>query len=380
MPARICLIIYAICLLPALVFANVDPVATKKELKQLQHNIDALQQQIKRSQTQRSSTEQALQQAEKAISDTRRKLQNVSAALTQSESRLKALEAEQTKLNRAKESQKSALKKDINAAYRSGRQEYVKLLLNQEQPDKMARLMKFYDYYHQARMARITAFNKTLEEIRSNELEINDKVAELDLLKRSLDEEQQRLGDAKKQRQDALAKLDSSLKSGSGKMKQLQSSQADLEKVLHQVQQTLSDLPENIGKQPFAQLKGKLHWPSHGKMIKRFGNSRGDGKMSWNGVLIGSKDGSPVKAVHHGRVVFADWMRGYGMLIIVDHGDGYLSLYGHNESLLKSPGDWVRHGEVIAYSGNSGGQDLAGLYFEIRKNGKPINPSAWCQG
>ncbi|HCB40252.1 MAG TPA: ATPase, partial [Gammaproteobacteria bacterium] len=342
--------------------------------------IQDLQKDIKRTQSRRSATEQALQKAEQAISDTRRKLREVNRSMTQSEAKLAELRRAQQDLNRAKEAQRAALKQDINAAYRAGRQEYVKLLLNQEQPDKMARLMKYYDYYHQARMARIQAFNQTLRDIKDNEISINEEVAELSTLKQALANEQQQLQAAKERRKQALAKLDSSLKNDASRVTSLKASQAELEEILHQVQATLSDLPSNVGKQPFAQLKGKLAWPSQGRVIKRFGNRRDSGALRWNGVLIRTAEGSTVKAVHHGRVVFSDWMRGFGMLTIVDHGDGYLSLYGHNETLLKSPGDWVDGGEVIAYSGRSGGQEQASLYFEIRKNGKPENPSRWCRG
>jgi len=362
------------------VWANVDPVATKKELQKIQSRIQDLQKEIKRTQNRRSETEQALQKAERAISDTRRKLRDANQSMARSEAKLQELRSAQRNLNQAKDAQRAALKQDINAAYRSGRQEYVKLLLNQEQPDKMARLMKYYDYFHQARMERITAFNQTLNDIKSNEVSINEEVTQLVTLKADLNQEQQRLQDAKEQRKLALAKLDSSLQSDASKVTSLKTSQNELEEILHQVQTTLSDLPSNIGKQPFSKLKGKLSWPSQGRVVKRFGNRRESGSLRWNGVVISTQEGSQVKAVHYGRVVFSDWMRGFGMLTIVDHGDGYLSLYGHNETLLKSPGDWVDSGEAIAYSGRSGGQDQASLYFEIRKNGKPVNPSHWCRG
>ncbi|MBA54132.1 MAG: hypothetical protein CMK89_06705 [Pseudomonadales bacterium] len=362
------------------VLANVDPVATKKELQKIQSRIQDLQQEIKRTQSRRSETEEALKKSEQAISDTRRKLRDVNRSMATSDAKLAELRQSQQKLNKAKEAQRSALKQDINAAYRAGRQEYVKLLLNQEQPDKLARQMKYYDYYHQARMQRIQAFNQTLTEIKANEIRINEEVAQLSSLKAELADEQQRLQSAKEQRKQALAKLDDSLKNDASRVSSLKSSQSELEAVLHRVQATLSDLPSNVGKQPFAKLRGKLAWPSQGRVVKRFGNRRESGALRWNGVLISTKEGSTVKAVHHGRVVFSDWMRGFGMLTIVDHGDGYLSLYGHNETLLKSPGDWVEAGEVIAYSGISGGQDQASLYFEIRKDGKPQNPSRWCRG
>ena len=359
--------------------ANVDPVATKQELQQVQKKINHLQAQIKRTQSKRSSAEKALQKAEQEVSDIRRKLRDVSASYATSEKKLTELQVAQKELNHAKDQQKDALKDDINAAYRTGRQEYLKLLLNQEEPDKLARLMKYYDYFHKARMARITAFNQTLADISANEIKINEEISQLESLKTQLKNKQTQLSSAKQQRKTALANLDKSLRSSANRVDQLKANQTELENVLHAVQQTLSDLPSNVGKQPFAQRKGKLAWPSPGRHLKRFGNRRQTGSLRWNGVLIGANEGTAVQSIHHGRVVFSDWMRGFGMITILDHGDGYLSLYGHNETLLKSPGDWVASGEVIAYSGNSGGQSSPGLYFEIRKNGKPINPARWCK-
>ncbi|MAR91917.1 MAG: hypothetical protein CML06_13705 [Pseudomonadales bacterium] len=362
------------------VMAAVDPVATKQELKQIQQRIEALQSTIKRTQARRSETEQALQRAEKAISDTRRKLAGVNADIKGSEAKLAQLRQTQAQLDQAKKAQRAALKQDINAAYRAGRQEYVKLLLNQEQPDKLARLMKYYDYFHQARMERIQAFNATLREIRANEAKINEGVGQLSRLKQTLETERRQLQAAQDERKQALAKLDTRLQDNTSRVGDLKSSREELEQVLHQVQATLSDLPGNVGKQPFSKRQGELAWPTRGQLVERFGTRRGSGGLRWKGVLISTDEGSPVKAVHHGRVVFSDWMRGYGMLTIVDHGDGYLTLYGHNETLLRSPGDWVDAGEVIAYSGRSGGQNRASLYFEIRRNGKPVNPSRWCRG
>ena len=359
---------------------NPDPVATKKEIRQVQKRIEQLQNQIKRNQSQRSQAEQALRNAERSVSKIRRELRQANQNFQATESKLKALRKTQSDLNRAKQKQKHALKNDINAAYRAGRQEYVKLLLNQEQPDKMARVVKYYDYYHRARMNRIDEFNGTLAQISSNEAAINKEIEQLDQLKKRLQNRQDKLSQAKQSRQQALAKLDSDIKANRSKVGQLKSDQAELEKVLHAVQQTMSDLPSNMGKQPFAKRKGQLLWPSPGKHLKRFGNRRGNGSMNWKGILIQSQLGSEVKSIHPGRVVFSDWLRGFGMLTIIDHGDGYMSLYGHNESLLKSPGDWVASGEVIAFSGNQGGQSPEGLYFEIRKDGKPVNPASWCRG
>ena len=241
---------------------NPDPVATKKEIRQVQKRIEQLQNQIKRNQSQRSQAEQALRNAERSVSKIRRELRQANQNFKATESKLKALRKTQSDLNRAKQKQKHALKNDINAAYRAGRQEYVKLLLNQEQPDKMARVVKYYDYYHRARMNRIDEFNGTLAQISSNEAAINKEIEQLDQLKKRLQNRQDKLSQAKQSRQQALAKLDSDIKANRSKVGQLKSDQAELEKVLHAVQQTMSDLPSNMGKQPFAKRKASCFGPA----------------------------------------------------------------------------------------------------------------------
>ena len=141
----------------------------------------------------------------------------------------------------------------------------------------------------------------------------------------------------------------------------------------------LADIPQSPSDaRPFKQQKGKLPWPTSGPFLATFGEPRKQGGLTWNGVLISAKHGTPVRAISHGRVAFADWLQGFGFITIIDHGEGYMSLYGHNETLVKQAGDWVDAGEVIATSGDSGGQPMPGVYFEIRSRGKPVNPSRWC--
>ena len=359
--------------------SQVDPVKTKKELQQIKSRISQLQDKIKSTLTQRDAAEKQLEQTEEDISNIRRKMRDAQAAQDQARKKLAELRQTQQQLNQAKARQKAALAADVNAAFRAGREEYIKLLLNQEDPEKLSRQLKYYQYFRDARIQRIDAFNNTLNAIADNEIQINGRVAELDTLKTQLSQEQDRLTNAQQRRQTLLAGLNSALKDSNSRVNQLKSNQADLEKVLQAVQESLSDLPRNLGSHPFGSLKGKLRWPSPGRISHHFGSMRDNGVMRWNGVLIDSPNGSPIRSIQNGRVVFAGWMRGFGNLIIVDHGGGYLSLYGHAESLLKSPGDWIRAGDTIALTGDSGGLNPPGLYFEIRHNGKPVNPARWCR-
>jgi septal ring factor EnvC (AmiA/AmiB activator) len=141
----------------------------------------------------------------------------------------------------------------------------------------------------------------------------------------------------------------------------------------------LADIPQSPSdSRPFKQQKGKLPWPASGPFLATYGEPRNKGGLKWKGVLISTAHGTPVRAVSRGRIAFADWLQGYGFITIIDHGEGYMSLYGHNETLIKQAGDWVNAGETIATSGDSGGQPMPGVYFEIRSRGKPVNPGAWC--
>lgn len=364
---------------PLLADTTADPVKTQRELEQVKKRIQGLQKNIQSTQTQRSSEEKALQKNEQAISAIQRKLRDVQEQQDKGRAEVAQLEDQQASLAKAKERQRAAMRADVITAWRSGRQEYLKLLLNQQDPLQVSRQIKYYDYFRAARLERMTAFNQLLAEMADNETRLQQQLEHLKTLATELASEQEQLQAAKAERKTLLARLDASLKQDSAQVNRLKANQGALEKVLKALQDALSDLPTNLGKQPFAGLRGKLKWPSKGQMLHRFGTAREQGTLRWNGVLIGVPPNSAVRAVHHGRVVFSDWMRGFGNLIIIDHGGGYMSLYGHNESLLKGPGDWVRGGDTIATSGSSGGQNQPGLYFEIRHKGEPVDPARWCR-
>ncbi len=348
-----------------------------------------------------------------------------------SESELERLDAEKKKLQSARVEQQRLIAIQARAAYQSGRQEYLKLLLNQQNPEKFARTLTYYDYLSQARLAQLKGFNETLRQLANVEQEIADQQSQLLDQKTALDTQRDQLDKVRKERQQALAKLNSDVKARDAKLQAREQDQADLAKVLKTIEETLarqareaeearqkaliaqqeaekkrqreaelaatSDAPaprkparaapgplvsssgESFGG-PFASARGKLPWPVDGRLLARFGETRGDDtRAKWDGVMISASAGSQVHAVHGGRVVFADWLRGAGLLVILDHGNGYLSLYGHNQTLLKSAGDVVKAGESISTVGNSGGQDTPALYFAIRQQGRPSDPAQWCR-
>lgn len=366
--------------LPAAASPQTDPVAAQKELRQVQDRLKQMQQTLQATQGQRSTAEKALKKAEQTIGASRARLREVTRQQTEAQADLARLETEQQRLEARRRQQQAAIKANLVAAYKSGRQEYVKMLLNEEDPQALSRHLKYYDYVHSARRHKLDAFNQTLQELTRNREQQGQRLVELETLHAELSQQQAQLEQAQADRKASLARLDARLRDSTHQVKQLQANQASLEKVLKAARESLAGLPRHMGSGPFAQLQGKLRWPTRGPLLHRFGSLREDGALRWNGVLIAAGEGSPVQAIAHGRVVFADWMRGFGNLIIIDHGAGYMSLYGQNESLHQSPGDWVSAGDLIARSGNSGGAARPGLYFEIRHRGKPVDPGRWCKG
>jgi len=275
-------------------------------------------------------------------------------------------------------SQKQNLEAQVKAAYAMGRNEKLKLMLNQQDPALSGRIMVYYDVFNKSRLNKITAINQDLQ--RLNELEVQ-YLSESTVLAKKLAEKKRyqiELLDTKAERKAVLAKLSRQVQSKSSRLKRLKQSEKKLAALITNLQQERDDFSVDNGVvKPFANLKGKLPWPVKGKLIKKFGDRRSESR--WDGVLIEAKEGREVRAVTQGRIVYADWLRGYGLLTIIKHDKGYMTLYAFNQSLYKAKGEWVEAGTIISTVGLSGGRLKAGLYFGIRKKGKPVNPVKWCR-
>jgi septal ring factor EnvC (AmiA/AmiB activator) len=242
-------------------------------------------------------------------------------------------------------------------------------------------MLVYFSYFSRARQAKIESMRDTLLQLETLQAEIQEKTRSLTALLEEQRQQDELFKAQKQRREQVLARLDKQLNSQGGELKRLQSDEKQLQSLVYSLQELLSDIPADASQQkPFKALKGQLHWPARGHLARRFGSRRGDSGLKWQGVLIEAPEGGGVRAVSQGRVAFADWMRGFGLLLIIDHGDGYMSLYGQNQALYKEVGEWVASGEVVATLGASGGQTEAGLYFEIRHNGQPVNPLRWCAG
>lgn len=298
---------------------------------------------------------------------------------TQAE-RLAGLRQQRTAHEEVLRGHHATLAAQARAAYAMGRQERLKILLNQQDPARLSRAMVYYEYLSAARARAIAAIGDELDRLAGTEREIRQEEVRLDALRAEQAAELARMEAAQQQRRALVDALGRELADQDRVLDRLQADERDLETLLRRLEQALADLPvEPVQTAAFAELRGRLPWPAAGRIVQSFGTPR-LGSLSWDGVMIAATEGEEVRAVHHGRVAFADWLRGFGLLLIVDHGDGYMTLYGHNQTLFKEPGDWVDVNEPVALVGSSGGRDRSGVYFGIRHQGRAVDPVRWCAG
>ncbi|MCL4153244.1 UNVERIFIED_CONTAM: hypothetical protein GTU68_049571 [Idotea baltica] len=237
-------------------------------------------------------------------------------------------------------------------------------------------MLNYYQYLLEARADSIQSYFETLETLEQTSIGITQQQAELEELSEELSVQETDLASARKVRLNLLDQLDSRILSAQEEIEEKERDRERLEQLIYEVEERIASLAPPDSYKPFAELRGQYIWPVSGDFAHRY-NTTKNGSLRWQGVVIKSAAGKPVTTIHHGRVVFADYLRGYGLLVIVDHGNDYLSLYGHNQSLFVEPGDWVSPGDQIALVGSSGGISENGLYFEIRHQGKPQNPTNW---
>jgi septal ring factor EnvC (AmiA/AmiB activator) len=341
----------------------------RKEIKELESR-------LARETARRDEGARALRAVELETAAATRKLAEVRAQLRVQQAAQRTVGEQTNQANRRLDSERAALGQQVRVSYMTGRDELFKLLLSQENPASLGRMLVYYDYYNRARSARIGAVSAEVGQLQ--ELGATTERVRLDLaaLETAQASEVGSLGRAREERGKVVADLDAGIKDAGSAMAKLRAEERRLAELVTQLSELMAGFPVDTD-HPFGSLNGKLAWPVQGRVTGAYGQPRDGGPVKWNGVLLDVKAGTPVRAVYHGRVAFADWLPGLGLLIIVDHGGGYMSLYGHNEALLKEPGDWVEPGEAIAQVGDTGGQARPSLYFEIRQNGDPVNPQPW---
>jgi septal ring factor EnvC (AmiA/AmiB activator) len=356
-----------------------SPKEIEQELKSLKAEISKFKEMLKTTKGARSELEQELEKNEKTINNTINKIDNIERDLKVGKEKIGQYSKQQDNLLVQRDEQKIQLKAQIRASYQLGNQPYLKVLLNQEDPNKLSRMLTYYDYISEARTKRIKDYNQILIELDQITEQLEYQSAKLNLDRQSLSTERGALESEQKERQATIKSLNIEITRAGTRLENRIKDQKQLEDLLARIAEGVSNLPTQIDTIAFSSRKGNLLMPVSGTIKNRYGSRRGDGKLKWDGIIITAKTGDPVHAVHYGRVVFSDWLRGFGLLLIISHGEGYMSLYGHNQVLYRETGDWVTAGEIIATVGDTGGQVESGLYFEIRNEGKPTNPQQWCK-
>jgi murein hydrolase activator len=349
------------------------------ELKRVNSRIERVRKSVNADIEKRDKLSAELRDAELAVQQARRELDEARAQRVASEARLKDLEREQARREGELGAERGALAGELRAAYVNGREEQLKLLLNQQDPASVGRMLAYYGYFGRARAERIDSIRDQLEHLALVRERIAAEGRRLEELETRQEQELAALRSAREKRATTVAAIDAQIKSRGGELKRLESQARSLEKLITELRKALDNPP--VAKQaPFEPLRGKLPWPvPQGKVLARYGQPRAGGSLRWQGMLIGTERGARVRAPFAGRVAYADWLPGMGLMIVLDHGGGYLSLYGHNDQLFRKVGEAVAAGDVIGAVGDSGGNDQAALYFEVRRGRQPVNPETWLQ-
>jgi murein hydrolase activator len=356
---------------------DVSKKETEQKLEQVRVLIRGLTDELRATGGEREATTASLREQETAIAAATVELQAIDTKLSTQADELETLKQRRDELAAKLGKQREALAVLLRSAYALGRSEELKLLLQQEDIGAIARVLSYHRYFQRARVERIDSLLVDLQQLADLQQSIESKREELTATRSQRETEVAALQAQRDEREKLLADLDAKFRGQQARLAVMAKDEKGLLGLLESLRNVFADIPQKLnGAEPFASLRGRLAMPTAGRILTGFGGSDGSGRKL-SGVLIESADGSPVHAVARGRVAFADWLKGYGMLLILDHGDGYMSLYGYNESLRKEVGDWVSAGETIASSGSSGGQKSAALYFELRLKGKPINPKSW---
>lgn len=348
----------------------------ERELEVVRDKISDLKKSMDRRASERDRLTSELQAAEIEIAEKRVAVSDLERQHAFSQKRKQEIEGRLAERQEQLAAESEQLGAQVRAAYTTGDQERIKLLLNQHDPATLGRLLAYYAYMSEYRGNNIAAVNDIIGELRALQEEAAAEESRLAGLARARVAELARLNESQAHRSTLLTSLKSKIAEEGSEIERLAAEEEDLTRLIAELTSILSDYPITSEEQ-FSKFKGRLTWPIAGKLVHDFGQPRGSGQVKWNGVVLAAPRGREVRSVYHGRVVFADWLAGMGLLVIVDHGESYMSLYGYNEATLKTAGDWVAPGDVIATVGDSGGQAQPGLYFEIRHGRTPVNPRAW---
>jgi murein hydrolase activator len=393
-----------------LCYAEKKVDSAKENLKDVHQKIENLKKELDASQDAHKDATDELKASETAISLAKKKLHQINIEQQAHDAELKKLKNQSQELNTQLASQQNQLSQQLYQQYLHNNQSYTQLVLENKDPNSITRDLKYYSYIAKARGEVITEMQANLDKIQALNEETATTLKQIAELKKKQEEEKQTFEQQKAVKAKIVSSLSKKIAVQSKEIQKLKRDEKDLSNLVKKLAQIAAQAKKNKEKKlkqkksvvkqsdtdqktiiakneqlpsddfsgvNFSKLKGKLRLPVKGELINRFGNQRADTGVDWKGLFIKANEGNEVRSVAAGSVVFADWMRGFGNLIIIDHGNGYMSLYGNNQALLKEVGDVIKGGDVIASVGNSGGNDTNGVYYELRKNSVPFDPLSW---
>ena len=374
-----CIVVLAIMPIGSCAVAQEGGANSQKEkLAELQAELRARQQVLENSRASAQELESVLKASELEIAKVAKALSTTRQALKNVEQEQAKLEAEQEGLKTAIRKQQSLLSSQLKSAFMAGHYDYAKMLFYQDDARTFERVITYYQYVAKARQKEIESFRSHVARLEEVNAELSEKALSLAALKDEQEGQRAVLLTRQDDRKATLKKINKTIASENQRIASLQADEKALKDAIEaaRIAAERAAREAEVSMDGLAKLKGKLAAPVKGRIRNLFG-SRRQGQVSWKGIVIDGAEGDPVNSIAPGKVLYADWLRGFGLVAIVDHGEGYMSVYGHNQALLKQAGDDVRRGERIALVGRSGGQEYPNLYFEIRHKGKALNPSAW---
>ncbi|MCE9633439.1 MAG: peptidoglycan DD-metalloendopeptidase family protein [Methylophilales bacterium] len=393
-----------------LLVAGVAHAAPSKEsLQELQEKIQNLKQELGRNEGAHHEAADALKQSEQEISETNRKLNELRQQQKANAATLGQLGQQQSHLQTTIQQQQQLLSTQFYRQYLNGQQGYLRILLEQQDPNVVERNLQYFRYVAQARSKLITSLRHNLGQVTELNTKTEATLNKVALLKNEQEKNKQDLKKQQAEHKAVMSSLALQIQAQRGEITKLQRDEKRITELLQRLARIAAATPKKkttkksltkdtsdskteskgearneVVPEPlddngvFAALRGKLRLPTKGELTNKFGAARPDSGISWKGIFIRANEGNEVRSIANGRVVFADWLRGFGNLLIVDHGEGYMSLYGNNQALFKKVGDEVQAGDHVAAIGNSGGNPESGLYFELRHKSKPLDPLSWC--
>ena len=375
MPRSALTLVGLCCACLVLTSVSADPrVSSEQELAELQKTIRQTEQQVQQQRQALQRAEQQLQRADRTLAEASQQVRQQQQALSKTERRLTELQDEQQQLVQRFAEQQQQLAAQLRSAYQLGQHDYTQLLLNQQDAGRLERVLTYYQYFNRARVAQLQSIRETAERLSAVQLELTDRQQQLQQQLASLEQRQQELQQARSTQQSTVQDLQRLLEEQGQQLAYLRENESSLQATID----ALKAKARQVELSGLTSLKGQLQWPLQGRLLQRFNELRQGGLRS-RGILIEGTEGGAVNAIANGQVIYADWLKGYGWVLVLDHGEGFMSLYGHNQNLLKEPGEQVMAGEQIALVGRSGGQANPGVYFEIRDKGEAVNPLSWLQ-